>query len=236
MKKILISPPFSNILPSTKAFDLIIGTYTLKRRKGLHRVITTLKKTKSGWLNSVGLRNPGIRNLKKKNSIVSVSLRHISDWEFFKKVLINKSKKLNILGIEFNVSCPNLQTYNVNNEVVKEAKDIFKTVILKLPHDCSEKELDFYVSLEADYLHVSNAQKTKKGALSGTSLVEKNINSIKYIKENYRQRVIAGGGIYNFNHFLLYKEAGADAFSLSTSLLRPIKSYKLIKKMSQYLK
>ena len=46
---ILLSPPFSNIYPDLKNTHRIVGTYTLNKRKGLHRVITTLRKTKKGW-------------------------------------------------------------------------------------------------------------------------------------------------------------------------------------------
>ena len=236
MKKILISPPFSNIVPYNLNSNLILGTYTLKRRPGRIRVLTTLKKIKNGWLNKVGLRNPGITRFNKKNSYVSISLENSNEWIFFKKILKNKNKKHNIKGLEFNISCPNHKVDNIDYKIIEEAKKIFKVVIIKLPHEVTKNEIKDFIDLEADYLHISNSKSTEKGAMSGKRLIEKNIENIKFIKKISSQKVIAGGGIYSFKDFKKYYDAGADMFSLSTILLNPIKSYFLIKKMSQYLK
>ena len=65
INKVILSPPFSNIYPNIKGTTRIVGTYTLHKRKGMYRVLTTLRKTKFGWLNRVGLRNPGIRKFNK---------------------------------------------------------------------------------------------------------------------------------------------------------------------------
>ena len=85
-------------------------------------------------------------------------------------------------------------------------------------------------------MHISNTKSTQDGAMSGKCLIKKNIENIRFIKNISKQKVIAGGGIYSFKDFKKYYDAGADMFSLSTVLLNPIKSYFLIKKMSQYLK
>ena len=45
MEKIILSPPFSNIYPNIKGCTRIVGTYTLNRRRGMNRVLTTLRKT-----------------------------------------------------------------------------------------------------------------------------------------------------------------------------------------------
>ena len=236
MKKILISPPFSNIVPSHLNLNLILGTYTLKRRPGRIRVITSLRKIKNGWLNKVGLRNPGITRFKKKNSYVSISLEHSKEWDYFKKILKNKKKKHNIKGLEFNVSCPNYKVSNINYNIIKEAKKIFKVVIIKLPHDITKKKIKYFIELDADYLHISNTKSTQDGAMSGKCLIKKNIENIRFIKNISKQKVIAGGGIYSFKDFKKYYDAGADVFSLSTVFFNPIRSYFLIKKMSQYLR
>tara|TARA_Y100000592_G_scaffold41975_1_gene66721 strand:+ start:114 stop:827 length:714 start_codon:yes stop_codon:yes gene_type:complete len=236
IKKIILSPPFSNLYPDLECYTRITGTYTLKKRKGMHRVLTTLRKTKSGWKNNVGLRNPGIEKFNKKNSIVSIALENILEWKSFFKILKKKKEKYNIIGIEFNVSCPNHSISNVTNQIIKEAKSEFNVVILKIPHGSSKKQLDFYCNTCADFLHVSNSKKTNQGSISGRSLIDQNLLDIIYIKEKHNDsiKIIAGGGIYYFEDLILYKKAGADYFSLSTCLLNPFRTYNIIKK-SQYL-
>tara|TARA_B000000557_G_scaffold249399_1_gene234811 strand:+ start:720 stop:1430 length:711 start_codon:yes stop_codon:yes gene_type:complete len=236
MEKIILSPPFSNIYPNIKGCTRIVGTYTLNKRKGMHRVLTTLKKTDNGWLNSVGLRNPGIEKYNKKNAIVSIAMQNTSEWPLFLKIINQKKEKYNILGIEFNVSCPNHNIVNINNKIVKEAKTELKNVIIKIPHNSSKYLLDEFCKLNTDIIHISNSKKTNNGALSGKSLIKQNISDIVYIKEKFGNniKIIAGGGIYSYNDLMLYYNAGADYFSLGTSLINPLKTYNIIKQ-SRYL-
>jgi len=232
MNKIILSPPFSNLYPNIKGTTKIVGTYTLKRRRGMYRIITTLRKTKKGWVNNVGLRNPGIKKYNKKNAIVSIALQDLSQWKLFYEVIKYKKEKYNIKGIEFNISCPNHAVEIINNNIIKEFKKLFDITIVKMPHNSSYEFIDKMCSTDIDILHISNTKRTKKGGLSGRSLIYKNIKKIKYIKKNYDKKVIAGGGIYSIEDFLKYKEAGADYFSLSTILINPFKAYKLIKQIS----
>lgn len=234
--KIFLSPPFSNIYPNIKGTTRIVGTYTLHKRKGMHRVLTTLRKTKFGWLNKVGLRNPGIRKFNKKNAIVSIALQNTDEWPEFLEILKEKKQKYNIKGIEFNVSCPNHSVSNITNEIIEEAKTELSLVIIKIPHNSSKESINKFCKTSADILHISNTKKTDKGALSGRTLIDQNLLDIIYIRENfgYSKKIIAGGGIYSFEDLELYKKAGANYFSLSTSLLNPFKTFKLIKK-SRYL-
>ena len=44
--------------------------------------------------------------------------------------------------------------------------------------------------------------------------------------------IIAGGGIYSYKDYIIYKNSGANYFSLSTLLVNPFKANKLIKKLS----
>lgn len=236
INKIFLSPPFSNIYPNIKGSTRIVGTYTLHKRKGMHRILTTLRKTKFGWLNKVGLRNPGIKKFNKKNAIVSIALQSTDEWPEFIEILKKKKQKYNIKGIEFNVSCPNHNVSNITNEIIKEAKTELNLVIIKIPHNSLKENIDKFCKSNADILHISNTKKTNKGALSGRSLMDQNLLDIVYIREKfgYSKKIIAGGGIYSFEDLLLYKKAGADYFSLSTSLLNPFKVFNIIKK-SQYL-
>lgn len=82
MQKIILSPPFSNLkILSVPNTTRILGTYTLNQRKGLWRVLTTLKKIEGGWTNNVGLRNGGISKVPNtKGTIISFSALEHGDW------------------------------------------------------------------------------------------------------------------------------------------------------------
>jgi len=236
INKIILSPPFSNIYPEIKNTTRVTGTYTLNKRPGLYRVLTTLKKVENGWINNVGLRNPGIKKFRKRNTIISISIQDHKEWYDFYDMLIIKNKIYNIKGIEFNISCPNHNVSEVNYSIIKDAKELFNNVIIKLPHDINFKEIEKILDLEANILHVSNTKKVNLGGLSGKALVNKNIENIKFIKNESNKKVIAGGGIYDFETFKKYYDVNSDYFSLSTVLLNPLNSLNLINQMSQYLK
>ena len=58
-----ISAPFGNYLKFKNAVS-VTGTWTYKPRPGLFgQVVKTLRYTKDGWRNKIGLRNPPVQNL-----------------------------------------------------------------------------------------------------------------------------------------------------------------------------
>ena len=237
INKIILSPPFSNIYPDIKGTTKIIGTYTKEKRFGLHRVLTTLRYKNKSFYNNVGLKNPGIDKAKSnKSKIISVSLLNKNDWFYIREVL---SKNVKMLGIEFNISCPNASVQNINKYILEDAKKITKNVIIKMPHGIHIQydQVQKYVDIGCNFFHISNTQKTKYGAMSGRKLKNNNLSLIYKLKlkeENFK--IIGGGGIYNIDDINDYKTAGADFFSLSTALLNPYNVYKIINYMSQYQK
>ena len=231
MKKIILSPPFSNVYRNKNCTN-IIGTYTADKRKGLHRVLTTLRPTKNGWYNKVGLRNPGIENIKcKESDIVSIHLFSKEDWYKVYDVLSN----ISIDGLEINISCPNVDKTFLNQEVLDQALKAFNNVFVKVPNGCEYNDVINLYEKGINNFHISNTRKTKYGGLSGTNLVYNNISLIKSLKRDLKDNIniIGGGGIYDLNIARLYKESGADYLSLSTVLLNPIKTKKLIKEINE---
>ena len=163
INKIILSPPFSNIYPNILGTTKISGTYTLKKRSGMHRILTTLRKTETGWVNNVGLRNPGIKKFNKNNSIISISLKDKLEWPEMFDILISKKQKYNILGIEFNISCPNSKTSNITHKIVSEAKNEFNNISIKIPHNSSYYFLDNVCNSEINFIHASNSKPPPKG-------------------------------------------------------------------------
>ena len=224
MNKLILSPPFSNIF-NFKGVSRIVGTYTASRRRGLWRVLTTLRKTKGGWYNRVGLRNPGIDRLRHPKDIVSISILNPGDWDYLHDRMLYKG----VSHIELNISCPNANVSKLNKKIFFEALENYE-VIVKMPHGSSYEDIARYHDYGATTFHVSNTKLTSKGALSGIDLIETNLRLIETIKEkNEKIKIIGGGGIYDLTTLQRYEKAGSDHFSLSTAIFNPIKFYKILK-------
>jgi dihydroorotate dehydrogenase len=229
LEKIIVSPPFSNLRilcpPKTTR---VLGTYTLEKRKGLWRVLTTLKKIEGGWVNNVGLRNGGIYSVPNiRNTIISFSALEEKDWHVALQELKLKDK---ISGIEINISCPNAKVQSISPKLLEEIKQSFGFVILKAPHHISLCNLINLVDMGADFIHISNTAPSSEGAVSGTPLLHRNLKTISLIK-TFRPavKVIGGGGIYSLECLKRYESAGADHFSLSTALIDPINARKIVR-------
>tara|TARA_B100000424_G_scaffold270347_1_gene269439 strand:- start:690 stop:1409 length:720 start_codon:yes stop_codon:yes gene_type:complete len=231
MEKIVLSPPMSNLQifsPSHSGKTTrILGTYTLKKRRGLWRVLTTLKRVEGGWLNNVGLRNGGIHSIPNKRAIISISSLEDQDWYALVEEIKSKPK---VIGVELNISCPNAEVNQLPSDLLGEMNHSFQNVIVKAPHICTLDYLLRLVDMGVKTIHISNTKKTVEGALSGKSLVERNLQTIRDLKVlRPSVKVIGGGGIYDLDSLLRYEDVGADYFSLSTVLFNPLRSRKLIK-------
>ena len=110
---IFISPPFGNYihLPNTIP---IRGSFTLNERPGKwEQIFKTLRYIPGlGWVNKIGLRNPGIDyaiNTYQKGEIISIAI--MNKWEIdpiLKKIPED-------MDIELNVSCPNTDKHMISN-------------------------------------------------------------------------------------------------------------------------
>jgi len=119
---LFISPPFGNYisLPNTTpvrgSFTLqprIRGSFTLQPRPGLFsQIMKTLRySTKySGWVNKIGLRNPGLDvalDRYSNRNIISIAILSRDEIKsIVKKIPIDQN-------IELNVSCPNTEKATV---------------------------------------------------------------------------------------------------------------------------
>ena len=225
MQKIILSPPFSNLI-NIQGTSRILGSYTVDSRPGLWRNITTLRPSVGGWYNKVGLKNPGIKSFDKPG-IVSLAGFSLSDFEYMIEYLAYNPK---VEAIEFNISCPNASIVPIDSAVIELTNKYFGPPILKLPHNLEERYLLEFIDMGESILHISNSKPTSRGALSGKSLVETNLKTISNIKDIRSDvTIIGGGGIYDLDTLKRYMHAGADYFSISTVLLNPYKTYKLIK-------
>lgn len=226
-----ISPPFGNYYNSNNSnYISIKGSFTLNCRPGLiQQIIKTLHYSfsHSGWINKIGLRNPGLPYAIQKyyvkdenKSIISIAILDKNEIPHILNLLPNDT------NIEINVSCPNAETNMIQNGLQPFINNKRKWCIIKLSPTCDTKLIDSYYQQGFRQFHCSNTLPTKNGGLSGPSLIPYSSKLVKYISQNYDDAtIIAGGGIQTKNDIEYYKKLGAHHFSISTLLFNPYKSF-----------
>jgi dihydroorotate dehydrogenase len=224
-----ISAPFGNYIKRSDAVS-VTGTWTLQPRPGrFQQIIKTLRYTRQGWRNKLGLRNPGIWAGLKKTSmreVLSLAAIQPNDWLSMYQI-VNR-----IQNLEINVSCPNLDTYEDTTQF--EGFELFanqksKWCIVKIPPTATKDLVDKIVDVGYTQIHASNTLPTDKGGLSGQVLVPYTLELIDYIKKTHPHvSVIAGGGVYAKPDAQRYINAGADHISLGTVCFTPWKLKRII--------
>jgi dihydroorotate dehydrogenase len=222
---IFINPPFSNYFSFENAIS-IKGSYTLYPRDGLIlQIIKTLRYSflYSGWVNKIGLRNPGldyaIQNYNN-NSIVSIAILNKNEIP----KIINKIPE--DMNIELNISCPNAEKKMIDEGLDKFLNNKRKWCIIKLSPNCDIQLVDNYYKQGFRQFHCCNTFPIEGGGLSGKFLIPYSTKLIKNIKGKYNDTVIiGGGGIDSQKEIDIYREAGANHFSVSTLFFNPYKFY-----------
>ena len=103
-----ISAPFGNYLKFKNAVS-VTGTWTYKPRPGLlKQIIKTLRYTRNGWRNKIGLRNRGIEygiQHTNFNEVLSIAAIGQYDWINLESIVPESQ------SVELNISCPNLDVH-----------------------------------------------------------------------------------------------------------------------------
>ena len=104
--KTFIAAPFGNYIKTSNTIS-VTGSWTIEKRKGrIKQIVKTLRYTKRGWVNKIGLRNPGfeygIKN-HKENEVFSVAGIEEDDWQIFAELIPSDT------NLEVNMSCPILK-------------------------------------------------------------------------------------------------------------------------------
>ena len=228
---LFISPPFGNYIHFHKTTP-IRGSFTLKERPGKWgQVLKTLRYIPGmGWVNRIGLRNPGIDyaiKTYKKGQIISIA---IMDQKEIKPIV---DKIPDNMDIELNVSCPNTDKHMINTGLKVFLNKKRNWCIIKLPPIDFNDDFDRYYKEGFRQFHLSNTLPTKYGGLSGPMLKPYTTKNIKYIREYYPGCIIiAGGGIRSMKDVEEYREVGADHFSVSSLCFNPIAFLKFYNEFS----
>lgn len=224
-----ISAPFGNYLNIPNTIS-VTGSWTYLKRSGLFpQIVKTLRYTKDGWRNKIGLRNAGIITgieRSKPTNVLSLAAIDKFDWINLESVVLSTT------SVEINIGCPNLDkdvgaTYLQGFDLFPKNKR--EWCICKIPPTASKDLIDAIVDAGYTQIHASNTLYTINGGQSGKILVPYTTRIIEYIKNKYPHiEVIAGGGVYSKKDVEHYLKVGADHISLGTICFTPWKLYNIV--------
>jgi dihydroorotate dehydrogenase (NAD+) catalytic subunit len=196
-----------------------------------------------GYLNAVGLANPGsdvfAQEIRNNQIPLVVSIVGSSRSDFQK--LINKFDKLNILAYEVNLSCPHVEKMGMEvgddpdlvTKIIKTIKTrtkkpviikvgIGKSDVLKLATIIQESGADAITAINTIRAMAINVEtgmpilSNRVGGLSGIPLKPIGVRCVYEIFKKVNIPVIGCGGIFTWEDAIEYILAGATAIELGS--------------------
>lgn len=204
---------------------------------------TVVSLGEKGYLNAVGLANPGsdvfAHEIMNNQIPLIVSIVGSSQSDFPK--LISKFDKLNILGYEINLSCPHVAKMGMEvgddldlvTKIIKTIKSktkkpvivkvgIGNTDVLKLASKIKESGADAITAINTIRAMAINVEtgmpilSNKVGGLSGIPLKPIGVRCVFEITKKVNIPVIGCGGIFTWEDAVEYILAGATAIELGS--------------------
>ena len=246
--RFFISAPFGNYIRSEQTIS-VAGTFTLHPRGNrLWSVLSTLRYSRkhNGWVNRLGLPNPGIQkglasvSENPQNNVMSIAETERGDFQKMNHIIpLDQS-------LEINLSCPNIERLNNINgssTLPMDGARFFTKVksrkwcIAKLSPLTSPEEIEFVIEeLGFKQIHFSNSLPLPngRGGLSGSTLKPHTMKLIDLVRERWGDRIeiIAGGGVDDFGAVSDYLAAGANHVSIGSVCFNPFKLRKLLKSLT----
>ena len=209
-----------------------------------YRNPTIVSLDNSGYLNAVGLANPGAdafsEEIREKNDLpILVSLVGSSDKDF--PSLVKKFDRLNIIGYEINLSCPHVAKMGMDvgddpemvYRIVKATKThttkpVFVKVgvgnadvlsVASIAKDAGADGITAINTLRAMAIDIETGMpilSNKIGGLSGKPIKPLAIRCVYEITKRIEIPVIACGGIFNWKDAVEAMLAGASAVQLGS--------------------
>jgi len=227
LNRAVISAPFGTYIRTSWATS-IQGSYTLNKRPGrLIQALKTIRPTKGGWVNRMGLRNPGLHqgilDQVDHGGVISIAAVGSMDW----RMLYEKLALRPYLDLELNDSCPNVGHKPIIYPELRQFTERFENVIWKMSPGTDKKAMDrvdMAYQAGVKVFHACNTLPTDRGGASGVTLKPYSLRMVEEIRIRYDDAtVIGGGGIYTPIDVLEYHAAGADHFSLASIWFTPWK-------------
>ncbi len=249
-RPLVISAPFGNYIQPAGC-TATLGTFTAMPRGG--RVPQILKTVRyypriKAWVNKIGLRNPGIAWLQQKveQGKIDVSDKLVSVHGFDETQwieLIDKAAALEPLGIELNMSCPNVGEVSWPVSLFARAAELQSeaqgqlpgagpaltcgasmAVIVKLPPVNFRAMADAAVAAGLTRFHCCNTLPVPAGGVSGGPLKPVAMQCIAQLRAapyGDAIHILAGGGIRTPDDIDDYRGVGADTFAVGTKVMNP---------------
>lgn len=239
-RRFIINAPFGNYFHARDAISTY-GTFTTQRRPGrIKQFVRTVRPVNGGWINQIGLRNPGVGYLIEHppfatpQSIVSIHGFSTSDWDEVMSMAASLGR--NQL-IELNASCPNVSDDNIDYaKVFHRAVALFDRSIVKI----GPTEADYHRVAQAicegiSRVHCGNTWPSPVGGISGPPLKPYSIAMVRKVREGAPPEtvIIGSGGILAIKDIDDYWSAGADYVGCASLFLLPWRARR-IKALAEY--
>ena len=257
---------FSTFFDLSKLGGIITKGTSLKPRSG--NKPPRVCETSAGMLNSIGLQNPGVEYFAQNDLpflrqfdtavIVNACGSSIEEYVELCKIL----NKLDIDGVELNLSCPNVKagclafgnTYDGVKEVTSQVRKVLdKPLIVKLtPNVTNIAEIAKAVEdAGADGVSLINTLLGMKididkrkpvlanntGGLSGPAIKPVAVRMVYQVAQAVNIPVLGMGGIVNGDDAIEFMLAGANAVSIGAgNFINPTTSLETIAGIENYMK
>lgn len=230
IKPLVISAPFGNYIQPGGA-TATLGTFTAAPRPGRAiRILRTVRyyRRLRAWVNKIGLRNPGMPSLVAKakagkvgvgDKLVSVHGFTADDWW----ALLDQIGEVRPLGVELNMSCPNVGEVDWPPELFARAVGTGVPVVVKLPPVNYEGMVEQAWDAGVRWFHACNTLPVPAGGLSGKPLMPVALRCVRDLRGRCggAVSVIGGGGITTPADIDAYADAGARRFAIGTRCFNP---------------
>ena len=230
LRPLVISAPFGNYIQPPGATPTL-GTFTLLRRPGrLMQIIKTVRYRPklNAWVNKIGLRNPGIDWLANKAAgridvtDKLVSIHGFDDGQWY--ALLEKIAAIRPMGIELNMSCPNVGEIDWPADLFARAVETGIPVCVKVPPVNYQQMVEQAVEAGVRVLHCCNTLPVPEGGMSGRPLQPVALGCIRDLRSQPYGNdlmIIGGGGIYDPSDIDTFIDAGANHVALGTKTMNP---------------
>jgi dihydroorotate dehydrogenase len=234
LSRLVVSAPFGNYV-QPKGAVATLGTFTAAQRPGrLWRILKTVRyyPRLGAWVNKIGLRNPGIDwlagrvragRIDASDKLVSIHGFVPDDWWR----LLDAVAALRPLGVELNMSCPNVGEIDWPPELFARARATGVPVVVKLPPVQFELLLREALAVGLRSFHCCNTLPIPAGGLSGRPLKPVALQCIRRILELVPEsqrdalRIVGGGGVRSASDVDDYARVGVHAVAVGTKLFHP---------------
>ena len=256
---------FSNFFDLGKLGAVITKGTSLKPKSG--NKPPRVCETASGMLNSIGLQNPGVdffaENdlpfLRKFDTkiIVNACGSTIDEYVELAKVL----NKLDIDGVELNLSCPNVKagcmafgnTYEGVKEVTSRVRKVlYKPLIVKLTPNVTDiasiakavedagadgvSLINTLLGMKIDIEKRKPVLANNTGGLSGPAIKPVAVRMVYQVSQAVKIPILGMGGIVNGDDAIEFMLAGATAISIGAgNFIDPYTSVNTVKQIEEYM-